>query len=109
MNPISDPGALPHQECTTMEKLPATTSIRIRDPDPRKEIYSQQLSELSCVDRIRFGPGLPYELNLPGIGDAHFVSRALEMIVQPLPVESGFHSNSHRGREPAEEFAKYIE
>jgi len=86
-----------------VKKLSATACVRIRNPDRGKKIYTQQLRELSRVDRVGLRPRLPDEFHLSSVSYAYDVPRAFELIVQPLPLESGFHPHRYRSWESAEE------
>ena len=70
---------------------------------------SAQGGQLPRIDRIGLGARLPDRLHLAGVGDTDRVALAVELIVEPLPVEARLERDRHRRRERAQEAVERLE
>lgn len=98
MDAILDPGAFSDQERAAAQELPATSRLRIGDPD-RKQIHAQQLRELAGINGIRLRAGLPNQLDMKGMGHSHGVLVLGQPRREPLPIERRLGADGDRRRE----------
>ena len=89
MNPVLEPRRLPDEVCALSHPLPEVSDVPGRDPGPRDEVGSQQLSQRLGVDLVRLDLGFGYRSHLQRMSELHLEAFLLDSFVDELPDARG--------------------
>src|ERR1700685_2771141 len=92
---IHDPRTRLHHAVAMPQQLPQVTVLPARHPDARKVILQHQLQDELGI--LPIGLLLPYPLgfDLGGISDPQLDLQLTHQPLEPAPVPTGFHSDTH--------------
>jgi hypothetical protein len=106
---LADLRALPHEESPAVKERAPAPGVGVGHPHRRKEVHPEQFREFARVDGVSLRARLPDQLDLARVGAADRVPQRLEVLVQPVPVERGFHPDRDRRGKRREDLGDGLE